>query len=472
MKILFATSEAYPFIMTGGLGDVAGALPRAIQQNSHCCRVVLPLYYDTPENLRKDLKFITKFSVTLSWREQYCGVFEAHVNDTVYYLLDNEYYFKRPGAYGHYDDGERFAFFSKAVLEMIKVIDFKPEVIHANDWQTAMIPVYKKLIYSEQEDYKNCKTVFTIHNILNQGQYDINILTDVLGLKESDLSVLEYNGVINTMKAAIETADAITTVSPSYAEELINPAASYGLSDILRNNSDKVYGIINGIHTDIYNPETDDIILQNYSIEDLSGKSSNKKALQKMVGLPEDTDIPIISMITRFVDHKGLDLVNKVIEEILTSHVQLIMLGKGDRLHETFFMDVAERYPGKMALKIGFIPDIAHKIYAGSDLFLMPSKFEPCGLSQMIAMRYGTIPIVRETGGLKDTVIDYSSENGNGFTFQAYDAAEMLEAIRRAQDLFKNKKAWETLIERAMLTNHSWQSSANQYIELYKNLNL
>lgn len=470
MKVLYAIGEAYPFIMTGGLGDVGGSLPRSIRERFTGCRVVLPLYSDIPESIKSSAKFIKSFYVSLGWRKQYCGVFEVHKNKTIYYLIDNEYYFKRSGIYGHFDDAERFAFFSLAVLEMLKHIDYQPDIIHANDWHTALIPVYHKLKYQYEEEYQDMKTVFTIHNILYQGQFDPYILEDVLGLSETALPLMEFHGCINFMKAAIETADAVTTVSPTYAKELTDPYYAHGLENILKKNEYKLSGIINGIDTKVYNPETDECILENYSVGDTSGKAKNKEALQRLFNLPTDPSIPVIGMVTRLVDHKGLDLVNQVIDEILSRHIQLIMLGTGDALHETFYLNIAKKYPGKFAIKIGFIPDLAHKIYAGADMFLMPSKTEPCGLSQMVALRYGTIPIVRETGGLKDTVKDWGDEGGVGFTFKTYDGADMLSAINRAESLYDNKMEWEVLVKRALSCNYSWQNSANEYIKLYKNL--
>lgn len=470
MKVLYAIGEAYPFIMTGGLGDVGGSLPRSIRDRFTGCRVILPFYADIPETMKASAKLIKSFYVYVGWRRQYCGVFEIHVNNTIYYLIDNEYYFKRSGIYGHYDDAERFTFFSLAVLEMLKFIDYQPDIIHVNDWHTALVPVYHKLRYQYEEKYKDIKTVFTIHNILYQGQYDKSILTDVLGLSEEAMPVLEFNGCINFMKAAIEAADAVTTVSPTYAKELTDAYFAHGLKHILKENEYKLYGIINGIDTNVYNPETDECILQNYSIEDISGKAKNKEALQKLFNLPTDPSIPVIGMVTRLVDHKGLDLVNWAIEEMLSRHIQIIMLGTGDTLHETFYLNMAKRYPGKFAIKIGFIPDLAHKIYAGADMFLMPSQTEPCGLSQMIALRYGTIPIVRETGGLKDTVKDYGDQGGYGFTFKTYNGLDMLNAINRAVSLYDNKVEWEALVKRSMACNYSWQNSANEYIRLYKKL--
>jgi starch synthase len=470
MNVLYAVGEANPFIATGGLGDVAGSLPQKIREKLNNCRVVLPFYSDIPDSMRAKAKFITNFTVSLSWRQQYCGLFEAHIDGNIYYFLDNEYYFKRNGIYGHYDDGERFAFFSKAVLDMLQHINFSPDIIHANDWHTALIPTYKKLLYDEIKGYQNIKTVFTIHNIIYQGQFSLNFYSDVIGLKDEHKWALEYNGCINLMKSAIVTADAITTVSPSYSKEILDSYYSNGLDEILRSNESKLTGIINGIDTDKYDPETDESIFKNYSAHDMTGKLENRTALQKLFNLPTDTTIPLIGMVSRLVDNKGFDLVRAAAEDILCNKSQMIILGTGDTLNERFLQDLANRYPGKMAVKIGFFPDIARKIYAGSDLFLMPSKSEPCGLSQMIALRYGTIPIVRETGGLKDTIIDCANGNGNGFTFKDYEVNDLIKTVRRAEDYFKQKDRWEALVKRALDCDYCWQNSADQYINLYTQL--
>lgn len=470
MNILYVISEAYPFIKTGGLGDVAGSLPRSINENAVDCRVVIPLYSDIPEVFRSKMSYITNFLVPVGWRQQYCGVFKTRVNDTTYYLLDNEFYFKRPGVYGYQDDGERFAFFSRAVIEMIKYIDFNPHILHANDWPTALVPIYKRLIYGDLLEYKMIKTVFTIHNIRNQGIFDKECFSDIIGLHEWDFPTLEYNGSINLTKAAIITADSVTTVSPTYAQELLNPMVAHGLEGIIQKYSNKINGIINGIDSDIYDPETDESLIVNYSSEDWSGKILNKSALQKLFGLPIDKSVPLIGMVTRFVEYKGIHLVRAIIENLVSNHVQIVMLGTGDPLYETFFTDLANRYPGKMGIKIGFLPDIARKIYAGADMFLMPSQTEPCGISQMVSLRYGTIPIVHETGGLKDTVIDYNGQEGNGFTFQTYQPEDLMNTIISALDLYNDAERWEDLITRAFQYNYSWQISAKDYISLYNKI--
>ncbi len=470
MKVLFAASEAYPFAKSGGLADVAGALPKALRKRMIGCRVVMPLYSCVPQELREKMTFITHITVPVSWRNQYCGVFEAHVDGVIYYLLDNEYYFKREGLYGFYDDAERFAFFSRAVLEILSVIDFKPDVIHCNDWQTALVPVYLNEFYRENEIYQNIKTVFTIHNIQYQGKYGMDIYGDVFGLKQGRESLVEYDGCVNLMKGAIQCCDKITTVSPTYSREILDPFYSYGLDGILSRFTYKLTGIVNGIDTDVYNPLTDNLIFDNYSAEDISNKAKNKKMLQKEMGLAVAEDKPLIGMVSRLVKHKGFDLVKCVFEELLSKDVQVVLLGSGDYEFETFFYGMAEKYKDKFGLRLGFDNALAHKIYAGADLFLMPSESEPCGLAQMVAMRYGTIPVVRETGGLNDTVFDSADGVGNGFTFANYNAHEMLDCVMRAVGGFADKTGFDILRKRAMLCENNWGASAKAYIGLYKEI--
>ena len=471
MKVLYAASEAMPFMASGGLGDVAGSLPQALRKRLIGCRVVMPLYDNITQELKDSMKFITHISVPVAWRRQYCGIFEARAGGVIYYLLDNQYYFKRDTIYGQYDDAERFAFFSRAILEIIPHIGFKPDVIHCNDWQTALTPVYYSTMYATAPGYENIKTVFTIHNIQYQGVYGKELLGDVLGISENDYHLLEYDGCVNFMKGGIECADKVTTVSPSYANEILDPWYSHGLDTILNQRRFKLSGILNGIDVINYNPETDKSLWKNYSADDSEGKKENKAELQALMQLPVREDVPVISMVTRLVSHKGLDLVKAVADELLSSEdVQFIVLGSGDWQYESFFKELAARYPDKMGLWLGFVPDLAHKIYAGSDMFLMPSKSEPCGLSQMVALRYGTIPIVRETGGLRDSIQDSGNGEGNGFTFANYNAHDMLFTIRRALKGYKNKRGWSILVDRALNCDYSWGRSANEYIKLYKGL--
>ena len=471
MKVLYAASEALPFAASGGLADVAGSLPHALRKRLVGCRVVMPLYDTIKQELRDTMKFVTNISVPVAWRRQYCGIFEAKYNGVTYYLLDNEYYFKRGSLYGHYDDAERFAFFSRAILEIIPHIDFKPDIIHCNDWQTALTPLYYSTIYATQPGYENIKTVFTIHNIQYQGVYGKELIDNVVGLDYSQKNLIEYDDTVNFSKAAIECANAVSTVSPSYAKEILDPWYSHGLDTILKERSFKLRGILNGIDVENYNPETDKDIFKNYSAEKMTGKATNKRELQKFFGLPEKKDTPVMGMVTRLVSHKGLDLCKAVLDELLaTTDIQLVVLGSGDTEYEDFFRGLASRFPEQVGLCLGFIPDLARKIYAGSDLFLMPSKSEPCGLSQMVALRYGSIPIVRETGGLRDSVKDSGDNEGNGFTFANYNAHEMLHAIRRACEGYGDKKGWKILVKRAMESDNSWGKSANEYIKMYKEI--
>ena len=470
MKVLYASSEAYPFAMSGGLADVAGALPKALRNRLIGCRVVMPLYSSIPQELKDKMTFICSITVPVSWRRQYCGIFEAHIGGVIYYLIDNQYYFKRDGLYGHYDDAERFAFFSRAVLEIIPHIGFKPDVIHCNDWQTAMVPIYLNEMYKADPFYSDIKTVFTIHNIQYQGKYGMELYTDVLGLPEGRESIIEYDGCVNLMKGAIQCSDKVTTVSPTYSTEILDPYYSHGLDSILKQFTYKLTGIVNGIDYEVYNPETDDLIYKNYNTDNISGKALNKEELQREMGLPVKVDTPLIGMVTRLVNHKGIDLIKCVFEELLAADLQFVILGSGEWEFETFFYEMAQKHPDKVALKLGFNQTLAHRIYAGADIFLMPSKSEPCGLAQMVALRYGTVPIVRETGGLKDTVKDSGDGVGNGFTFASYNAHDMQNAVWRALAGYSDVSGWDILRRRGMECNNSWASSAGAYIRLYKEI--
>jgi starch synthase len=472
LKVLFAASESMPFVTTGGMGEVVGALPRALRQRFVGASVVMPLYSDIPESLRENLTFITSFNLTLSWRNQYCGVFQAKLGGVTYYLLDNEQYFKRQGLYGHYDDGERFAFFSKAALEFLQHIGFKPDVLHCNDWQSALVPVFYRAFYQDNPFYSGIKTVYTIHNLKYQGKYGWDLVGDLFGLGKEWNSTLEYDGCVNLMKAAVETADLVTTVSPTYAKEITEPYHGEGLDRIMRIHAGKLRGIINGIDTVNYDPEHDPMIFANYSTENMEPKGENKAGLQEMLRLEIDPEIPLLAMVTRLTDHKGIDLVIHVTEELINDGIQLVVLGTGDRNYEQFFQTIQARHPGQVHAAITFNHQLAHRIYAGADLFLMPSQSEPCGLSQMIALRYGTLPIVRETGGLRDTVRSYKEESGegNGFSFKNYNADDMLYTIRRAVSFYKNSKVWEKLKRRAIEEDFSWKRSAGEYVRLYREL--
>ncbi len=469
MKILYAASEALPFIASGGLADVAGSLPVALNAAGNDCRVVMPLYSTIKKDLRDSLKFICEFSVPVSWRNQYCGVYEGKANGVTYYLIDNEYYFKRNTIYGHYDDAERFTFFSRAILEMLAHIDFMPDVMNCNDWQTALVPVFYNVYYKHLDEYKNIKTVFTIHNIQYQGQYGMDVCGDILGLPDYLKSIVEYDGCVNFMKGAFECADKITTVSPTYAEEILHPYFSHGLDPVLSGMQYKLTGFLNGIDQNVYNPETDPAIPAHYNVDNKAGKAVCKSELLKEMGLPDGKE-PVIGIVTRLVSHKGLDLVKCVFEDMVHLGYKFTILGSGEKIYEDFFREMAFRYPDRVAVTIGFIPDLAHRIYAGADIFLMPSQSEPCGLAQMVSLRYGTIPIVRETGGLKDSIKDCGGKGGNGFTFKTYNAHDMLDATVRARAYYDQRMKWGKLVSHALREDFSWDKSAQLYIGLYKEI--
>ncbi|MEG1613501.1 MAG: glycogen synthase GlgA [Clostridia bacterium] len=472
MKILFTVSEASPFIRTGGLGDVAGALPKALADLGNDCRVVMPLYEEIPTEYRQTMRFLGSTFVDLSWRRQYCGVFEYTIDNVIYYFIDNEYYFGRKGLYGHFDDGERFAFFSKAVLEMASITGFYPEIAHSNDWHTALVPVFLDIFYRGIDEYKRTKTVFTIHNIEFQGKYDRFLMGDILGIPAGKESIVECDEVVNYMKGGIESANVVTTVSKTYAEELKDPFFSYGLSGILNARHFKIKGVTNGIDTDFYNPQTDGALDQNYTLKSVKRRQENKKHLCELMDLPYSPERPMIAMITRLTEQKGMDLVATVLDEMLAADIQFIVLGKGDWKYETLLKNCEKRYSSKMRAIINFNGDLASKIYGSTDILLMPSKFEPCGLGQMIAMRYGAVPIVRETGGLKDTVEPFNpvTKKGTGFTFKAYQAYDMLDAVWRSLGAYYDKNLWNAVQTNAMKRDFSWKTSAKEYNEIYTEL--
>ncbi|NCC08705.1 MAG: glycogen synthase GlgA [Clostridia bacterium] len=468
MNVLFCASEATPFAASGGLGDVAGSLPRAIRNRKVACRVVLPLYGDMKPEYREKLTYVTNFTVPVGWRNQYCGLFELTHDGVKYYFLDNEYYFKRTGLYGFYDDGERYAFFSRAILEMLFHIDFAPDIIHTNDWQTALVPVYLNLYYRHLDKFRSIKSVFTIHNIQYQGKYGLEILEDTLAIGRNDSAILEYDGCVNFMKGAIECADKVTTVSPTYAYEILDPWFSHGLDGLLRDKRYKLCGILNGIDVKNYNPATDPNIAANFDEKNFAeNKLLCKKDLQQLFGLNE-WPVPVVGMVTRLVAHKGLDLVCHVAQDIVNSGMQLAILGSGDSDYERFFSELAARNLGAVGVQIAFKPAVARKVYAGADMFLMPSKSEPCGLSQMVALRYGTVPIVRETGGLKDSIKDSGDGIGNGFTFRSYNAHDMLNACLRAKEGYDHYDGWKELVKRDIQCDFSWGASAKQYVDMYE----
>ena len=465
-KILFVASEATPFIATGGLAEVIGSLSKALAKDpAYDVRVVLPLYSDIKAEYRRKMSFLGNIFVPLSWRNQYCGIFSCQEEGVTFYFLDNEYYFKRPGCYGYYDDGERFAFFSRGVMEILPFINFYPDVLHCHDWQAALSVLYLKSIYCYRPEYQFIRALFTIHNIEYQGKYSLDILEDLFGISNNYRYLLEYDGCLNLMKGAIECAEKFSTVSPTYANEIKNPLYAHGLDEIIRKNAFKLSGILNGIDTVSYDPATDPALFAHYSANDLGNKAVCKAELQKMLGLSVK-QVPIIAMISRLVSHKGLDLVKAVIEDILQDDVQFVLLGTGDAVYENYFKDLGRRYTGKVATVIAFNGDLSRKIYSGADIFLMPSKSEPCGLSQMIASRYAAVPVVRETGGLFDSIKPYGS-GGNGFTFAAYNPYDMLYVVREAVNTYKNGEEWQVLMQKAARTDFSWLHSAEEYKKLY-----
>ena len=465
VRVLFASSEVAPFAASGGLADVAGSLPVYLNRSNCDVRVILPLYSSISKDWRDKMRFITYCYVSLSWRSAYCGIFELKDRGVTYYFIDNEQYFKRSSLYGEYDDGERFAFFSKAVIEALCRIDFEPDIIHCNDWQTAMIPVYLRE-YRWVGKLAAVKTLFTIHNIQFQGQYDPYILGDIFGLPESDLTLMKWDGCLNLMKAAIELSDKVNTVSPTYASEILDPWYSFGLDPLLKGLQFKLCGILNGIDFDTWNPETDPAIAANYTADDQEGKLACKKDVLNEFGLDDDGR-PLAVMIARLTEQKGVDLLAPIMDEVIKNGIQVAILGTGDAKYEQIFTDIAARYPGSCSARIAYNTSLSKRMYAGADIFLMPSKTEPCGLAQMQAMRYGTIPVVRKTGGLSDSVRDCGDGEGWGFTFQNYEAWDLYNAMIRAKDLYYDWDSWKEVRTRAMRCDMSWSRSAESYKFLY-----
>ncbi len=476
MKILFAASESVPFVKTGGLADVVGALAPVLAKEGHDVRVVLPLFSAIGQEYTDQMTHVCDFEIQLGWRRQYCGIEMMQKDGVTWYFMDNKYYFGRPYIYGMGgDEYERFGFFCRGILNMLPEIDFQPEVIHAHDWQSGMVPALLKIQYAHLPFYSNIKTIFTIHNLQYQGIFGIREVQDVLGLGDSLWTddKLECYGCANFLKAALVYSDLITTVSPSYSEEI--QTAYYGerLDGLLRARKNDLFGVLNGIDMEDYNPSNDQRIAATFSQENMSGKAACKKALQESLELNVDPDVPVIGMVGRLSNQKGLDLVDYVIADIMRQNVQLVVLGMGEGRYFNLFSWAEGEYKGRVAARFTMDHVLAHQIYAGADMFLMPSQFEPCGLSQMIAMRYGTIPIVRETGGLRDTVLSFNefTGDGNGFTFFNYNAHDMLHTIERAVDYYENHKdIWAMLQKRGMTGDYSWTHSAGDYMKLYENL--
>lgn len=480
LKILFVAAEAVPFSKTGGLGDVVGSLPKELKKQEIDARVILPNYQDIPEKYKKEMVLKTKFVVQVGWRQKYCGVLEMEYQGITFYFIDNEYYFKRHGFYGYDDDAERFGFFARAVLESLNQIDFMPDILHCHDWHTGMVSVLFDADYRKLPEYAHIKTLFTIHNLRYQGIFPKEILQDVLGLdwKFFTPDGVEFNNTVNFLKGGLAYSDMISTVSRTYAAEIQDPYFGEQLDGFLRKHQDVLVGIINGIDYEDYNPATDKKIFTNYDVKSLTKRTENKLALQKQLGLAVDADIPMLAIVSRLVGPKGIDLMERRLVDMLKEmsidnhEAQLVVLGTGEARYENFFRYIAWQYPGKISASIMFDDALARQIYAGADMFLMPSLYEPCGIGQLIAMRYGCVPIVRETGGLRDTVEPYDEEvgTGNGVSFANYNAHEMSDAIDAAIAMFRNKKQWQQVVSNGMKSDYSWQKSAQQYKEVYKKM--
>ncbi len=476
-NVLFVSSEAVPFIKTGGLADVAGSLPKYFDKERYDVRVMLPKYLCIPEKWRSQMKYVTHFYMDLAWRSQYVGVLEMEYAGVHYYFIDNEFYFAGPKPYGYiHEDIEKFAFFSKAALSAMPLLGFKPDIVHCHDWQTGLVPVYMKERFHDGEFFRDMKSIMTIHNLKFQGIWDLKKVKDITGLPPYFFTSdkLEAYGDANYLKGGIVYADAVTTVSDSYAEEIKTPFYGEHLDGLMRARSNCLTGIVNGIDYEEFNPATDTRIASNYNQKTFrKEKPKNKKALQQELGLEVNDKKFMIGIVSRLTDQKGLDLIAYMMDQICAEDVQLVILGTGESQYENMFRHFAWKYPDRVSANIYYSEDMSHKIYASCDAFLMPSLFEPCGLSQLMSLRYGTVPIVRETGGLKDTVEPYNEyeSTGTGFSFANYNAHEMMNTINYAKHVFyNNKREWNKIVDRGMLKDFSWTSSAKKYQKLYDNL--
>lgn len=475
MKILFVAAEGAPFAKTGGLGDVIGALPKSLVKSGHDVRVILPYYDVVDGKFGGEMEDLFYFFTNVGWRHQYVGVKRAYRDGVTFYFVDNRDYFFRGKVYGDWDDGERFAFFQLAALEMMEKIDFIPDVLHVHDYHTAMIPFILKEKYHWIEAYRYIKTVFTIHNIEFQGQFDPGMLGDLfgVGMERYNDGTLRWNGCLNWMKAATLYADRVTTVSPSYAREIMTPEFGKGLDHVMRMESGKISGIVNGIDTDLLNPETDSHLPYHFNAHDLTGKTQNKLALQERLGLPQRADVPMIGVVSRLTDQKGFDLVVNELTHMVQMDVQIVILGTGYPAYENAFSWFGDVFRDKVSANITFDLGLAQQIYAAADIFLMPSAFEPCGLSQMMAMRYGTLPLVHEVGGLRDTVSAYNEYEGSGtgFAFNNFSGFWMMETLAKALDLYHHRKdVWSSLQWQAMTRDFSWDTASHAYVDLYHQL--
>ena len=471
MNILFATSECHPFIKTGGLGDVAYALPKALKKLGHDVRVIMPKYKDIKHEYKDKMVHVSDHYFQVSWRSQFCGIEKLEMDGITYYFVDNMYYFDRPGAYGYDDDGERFSFFSEAVIQSMERIGFIPDILHVNDWHTAVIPLLLKVKYSWLRAYDRIKTVLTIHNIKFQGIFGYDKLGDYLGLGDSLMTDdgLEFHGNINFMKGGINFADYVTTVSPNYANEIKYAYFGENLDGLMRRIEYKLVGIVNGIDYEINNPKTDKLLEFNYDKDSLDLKKMNKAALQRELSLPQK-DVPLIGMVSRLTEQKGMDIIEYALNDLLHRDVQIVIQGTGDKKYEDSLRYFHNVFNDRFRAEIKFDPKLAQRIYGSCDLFLMPSRFEPCGLSQMTSMRYGTVPIVRNTGGLSDTVEPYNKydNTGVGFVFNNFNAHELIDAVDKAIETYYDKDRWNDLVKRGMSLDYSWNKSAKEYESVYE----
>ena len=475
MKVLYVASEAVPFVKTGGLADVAGSLPKALLKEDVDIRVIMPKYGAIGKEYIDSMEHVYDGELEVAWRSKYIGLDKLVLENVTYYFVDNQEYFNREGFYGYDDDAERFSFFSRAVLNLLPAMDFWPDVIHTNDWHAGLVNVFLKLEHMEDERYQNIKTLYTIHNLKYQGVFPKDIMPDVLGLdwKYFNNGDLEFFDAVNFMKGGIIYADYVSTVSKTYAKEIQYEYFGEHLDGLLRSRKDDLFGIVNGIDYDVYNPMTDKNLFETYDVDSPDRKRDNKVALQKLLGLPEDRRMPVVALVSRLVAAKGLDLIVRMMDEILMHEdIQFIVLGTGDKEYEDWFTGLAWCFPHKVSANIRFSNELAQRIYAGADIFLMPSNYEPCGIGQIVAMRYGTIPVVRETGGLKDTVQQYDkyTQTGNGFVFSDYNAHEMMYALKKALGSYANYAEWNQIVHNAMATDFSWTNSAKEYKKLYEQL--
>lgn len=473
MNILFATSEAVPLAKTGGLADVTGALPKALKQRGVDARVVLPKYAEIKAEYTEQFERIAEFTVGVGWRLQYCGLLKAEIDGVIYYLIDNEFYFKRKGLYGYGDDAERFVFFCLAVMEAARYMEFHPDIVHCHDWQTGLIPFLLKTKHALDPAWAYAKSVFTIHNLKYQGLFAIDLLKDLIGVGDDMFQAgsLEFHGAGSCMKGGLLYGDKLTTVSGSYAEEIQTEYYGERLDSLLRYRSGDLIGIVNGIDDEMFDPMNDPAIIAPYR-NSLARKRRNKLELQLELGLPQSETVPLVGIVSRLVEQKGFDLIAATFDELLEEDIQFVILGSGEERYERFLQDAVRRHPGKVAVWLGYDDGLARRIYAGSDMFAMPSQFEPCGLSQLLALRYRSVPIVRETGGLKDTVQAYNeyTGEGNGFSFTHYNAHDYMNTVRRAVTFYHNEEAWKQIVENGAKDDLSWNRSAKAYISVYSEL--